>query len=165
MFPLPIPPRVNRVVVDTNLALMLAVGHLDPRLLGRASHVKGYSLADYTPLADYVAVFPTRITTPHILTELDHLFRKIDPRAATTLKRLLLQDWQPMVESFSRAPDLVADDSFESLGLADSSILPLSDADTVILTADRPLWGELRRRDKGFVLHFDDLRGAGRAVP
>lgn len=152
---LPAPPRVSRLLLDSSLLLVLAVGRIDPLRLGRDSRLKAYSAADYEILHQYTAVFPTRLTTPHILAEVSNHLDNIEPRLLPAL-RVVLSEWKPIRESWTPANILCAQAEYLALGLTDAAILQAARTNTVIVTADRALWGALAKRHMN-TIHYSDI--------
>jgi hypothetical protein len=135
--------------------LVLAVGRIDPPRLGRDSHLKAYTSADYEILQHYAAIFPTRVTTPHILAEVSNHLDNIDPRLLPALSTALI-DWSPIRESWTPAVTLCARPEYSAVGLTDAAILQAARPKTVILTADRSLWGALAKRQMN-VVHYSEI--------
>lgn len=152
---LPAPPRVGRLLLDSNLLLVLAIGRIDPHRLGQSPRVKAYSAADYQMLQDYSAIFPLRVTTPHILAEVSNHLDNIDTRLLRALNAALI-DWSPVRESWTPATTLVARGEYSSLGLTDSAILQAARPRTLVLTADRELWGALKKGQLS-AIHYEDI--------
>jgi len=152
---LPAPPRVSKLLLDSNLLLVLAVGRIDPQRLGRDSHLKAYSAADYEILHRYSAVFRARVTTPHILAEVSNHLDNIDPRLLPALSTAL-NDWNPIRESWTPATTLVARTEYLTVGLTDVAIMQVARPKTVVLTADRTLWAALAKRQLNAV-HYSDI--------
>ncbi|MCX7112918.1 MAG: hypothetical protein NTX45_22935 [Proteobacteria bacterium] len=60
------------ILVDTNLLLMLLIGIINKRLIGKKRTEK-YTEKHYYILVDFIKDFRRLITTPHILTEVSNL--------------------------------------------------------------------------------------------
>lgn len=154
---LPVPPRVTQLLLDSSLLLILAVGKLEPHRLGRDSRLKTYTPADYEFLRAYSSMFPARVTTPHVLTEVSNHLDIIDQRLLPALTAVL-SDWNPLRESWTPASALVTRDEYRSVGLADTAIISAARPKTVVLTSDRDLWSELVKQRRN-ALHYADIVG------
>lgn len=152
---LPAPPRVNQLLLDSSLLLILAIGRLEPRRLGRDARLKAYTPADYELLRAYSAVFPSRVTTPHVLTEVSNHLDMINPSLLPALTAAL-RDWSPLRESWTPATKLAARNEYSVIGLTDTAILHAARSKTVVMTSDRKLWAELVRQ-RSNALHYADI--------
>lgn len=155
MLTLPAPPRFRALLLDSNLLLILAVGRIDPQRLGRDSRLKAYTRADYEFLHSYAAVFPSRVTTPHILAEVSNHLDHIDRRLLAALSATL-SEWNPLRESWTPASKLITQNEFASIGLTDAAVLQAARSQTIVLTADRELWMALAKKRRS-ALHYADV--------
>lgn len=70
-------PTKKRLVLDTNLLLLLLVGGCDKKLLKNYTSTRKYSDNDYDLLIQILRRFDSSIViTPHILTEISNLSRR-----------------------------------------------------------------------------------------
>jgi hypothetical protein len=152
---LPVPPRVTQLILDSSLLLILAVGKLEPHRLGRDARLKAYTPADYELLRAYSAMFPTRVTTPHVLAEVSNHLDLINPSLLPALGAALI-DWNPLRESWIPARTLAARDEYPVVGLTDTAILHAARPKTVVMTSDRHLWAELIKQRRN-ALHYADV--------
>jgi hypothetical protein len=150
---------VDRILVDANLMLMLLVGAIDPASLGHFNRLRTYTPAHFNGLAQYVAQFARRITTPHILAEVSNLLEMSRQDWLHLYAGFILKQWQPLQESHTTARVLASTPYFAQLGLTDAAIIKLARPRTVIVTADRQLWHALQSyRVNAF--HFSDIARA-----
>ena len=63
----------KKLILDANLLLVLLIGIFNVGWLGKFKRVVGYSGQDYDLLVQFLAAFPTLLTTPHILAEVSNL--------------------------------------------------------------------------------------------
>ena len=68
--------RDKGVLIDTNLLLVLLVGNIDLRLIGKTARTDKYSSADYERIRDLLVLFNRLILLPQVLTEAGNLLRK-----------------------------------------------------------------------------------------
>ena len=154
-YTLPVPPRVTQLLLDSSLLLILVVGRLEPHRLGRDARLKAYTPADYELLRAYSAMFPTRVTTPHVLAEVSNHLDIINPSLLPAL-RTALSDWSPLRESWTAATSLVAEHEYTAIGLTDTAILLAARPKTVVMTSDRRLWVALVKQGRN-ALHYSDV--------
>jgi hypothetical protein len=152
----------KRILLDSNLLLVLLAGRFDARLFGRFKRISTYSLRDYELLEHLVKRFSILFTTPHILAEVSNL--------ANSLSEQWREDWlrsmaaqvtclncMPVFDEYwIPAKQLVLSPEFLAFGLTDASLAQLSDL-ALIITDDFRLSGFLRRKGVP-ILNFRDLR-------
>jgi hypothetical protein len=152
----------KKILLDSNLLLVLLAGNFDSRLFGRFKRISGYSIDDYEFLERLVRKFSVLFTTPHILTEVSDL--------ANSLSGQWREDWlrnmaawvssrncKPLFEEcWTPAKQLVLNPEFLAFGLADASLAQIS-SNALIVTDDFRLSGFLHRKGVS-ILNFRDLR-------
>lgn len=147
--------RSNGVLLDTNLLLLLALGGLDRKLIGRG-RISEFDIEDFKRLNMVVRSFQSRLTTPNILTEVDDLGRKNvkgrELQYRSILKKLELQ----MVEKLIPSRTVFADPDDTWLGLADGASLKI-DKPFLLLTTDADLWSKANR-SKVDAVNWNHLR-------
>ncbi|MEZ5865688.1 MAG: hypothetical protein R3D25_17040 [Geminicoccaceae bacterium] len=67
--------RLKAVLLDTNLLILLVIGAVDPRWIGRHKRSRAFVASDWRLLQDLIDNKPI-LTTPHVLTEASNLLRK-----------------------------------------------------------------------------------------
>jgi len=156
----------KKVLLDSNLMLVLLAGRFDSRLFGRFKRINAYSIDDYELLERLVSKFSILFTTPHILTEVGDL--------ANSLSEQWREDWLRNTAAFvsslnctpvfdecwTPAKQLLLTPEFLAFGLADASLAQLLDI-ALIITDDFRLSGFLRRKGVP-ILNFRDLRNVQR---
>jgi rRNA-processing protein FCF1 len=143
--------RNKGILVDTNLLLLFIVGSLDPGLIPRISRTASYSVQDFQIVAKVIDFFDTKVTTPHVLTEVSNLIDRIE------VQRTLRSFVSIVVEKFVESSKIVTHNMFEKFGLADTAILDVSKDNYLVLTNDGPLIGFLSNNDVD-VLSLELLR-------
>lgn len=90
--------RRDGILIDANLLLLLAVGRHDPALIASYKHTRSYSADDYSILEQFISLFRTVITTPHIMTEVSNLLGKLFGRKLSECRRMLVRDIDQYLE-------------------------------------------------------------------
>ncbi len=135
--------RRNGIPLDSNLLLLLVLGGLDVKLIGRG-RISHFTSEDFRKLNETVASFRVRFTTPNILTEVDDLGRK-DVKGREQKFRGVLKELElTMIEEFVPSRSVLCDAGGEWLGLADTAILKIEQP-FLLLTTDANLWGKAAR--------------------
>ncbi|MFN3326862.1 MAG: hypothetical protein ACK5AZ_25495 [Bryobacteraceae bacterium] len=65
--------RINGVLVDTNLLVLLVVGSVDRERVSRFKRTSDYSSADWDLLTGILEQISQRYTVPHVLAEVSAL--------------------------------------------------------------------------------------------
>ena len=135
--------REKGILIDTNLLLVLLVGNVQPRLIGRTARTDGYSIEDYEHITDILSHFNRFITMPQILTETGNLLKRNCPNENTRLD--LNREFAIFVhlgltrEVRKLSRRVTIHPKFSNLGYADAAILTVAAGKYLLLTADEPL--------------------------
>lgn len=152
--------RDKGVLIDTNLLLVLLVGNVDPRLVGRSCRTEEYTRKDYELIRDLLVRFNRLITIPQVLAETGNFLKRNCPTANTMLDLHLELRFFTLIarESRSLSKRIVAHPAFPQLGYTDAAIIHAAARGShLILTNDGPLQG-LASGCGLDVLPFDWLR-------
>jgi hypothetical protein len=148
------------LLVDTKLLVVLVVGWVVPKKVGRVGRTDGYTEEDFNQLAEVVSQYRYIVTTPHVLTEASNFVFQgakgdlVDALAETMQRLYMLSD-----ERFVTARKLGRDTLARPLGLADGSIIEAAQCGVAVLTVDLRLYNELIRRNLRAV-NFNQIRFA-----
>lgn len=126
------------VLVDTNLLLLFIVGSLDPELISRHSRTARFTYDDFQIINRVIDFFETKISTPHILTEVSNLIGRDLP-----IRNALGSYIATSTEKFAQGFELVAKESYLKFGLADTATFTISKNKYLVITDDGPLLGFL----------------------
>ncbi len=149
------------ILIDTNLLIVLLVGNIDPRMVGKFSSTNHYSRDDYERIRDVLVHFNRFIILPQVLTEAGNLLKRNCPTARTLqdlhleLLRFVHSDAVHEARSLSRR--ITTHHAFTHLGYADAAILHAAGEKYLIFTDDGPLQGFAWNAGAG-VLPFGWLR-------
>lgn len=137
--------RGRGALVDTNLLLVLLLGHVDPRLIGNTARTDGYSASDYELLRDVLEPFARIVILPQILTEAGNLLKR-NCRYPSALLDLQLELARFVQDAKARERTVSAKratlhPAYHTLGYADAAILAAANGRYLLLTADGPLQG------------------------
>jgi rRNA-processing protein FCF1 len=159
----------KKVLLDTNLLLVLLTGMAGARLFARFDRVNDYTFDDYELLVWLLGKFHALMITPHILTEASNLANKLSGEYK--------HDWYANLALFVSSPqqgstgidevwmpakELAKMPEFVTNGITDSAVAGLA-SDALVITADYRLSGALRRKGTA-VINFRDLRALQRAI-
>lgn len=151
----------RRLLVDANLLLLYFVGCVERRLIRSHGRLSDYTDDDFQLLAQIIHHFQKRgkiVTTPHILAEVSNLSEKLKGANRENFFRVAASQIEVLEEICEPARALSKLEVFPIHGLTDAAVASLAGKQKLlVLTADRPLAGDLQKR-KLAVIHFSDLR-------
>lgn len=148
---------MRRIVVDTNLLLLLIVGLSDLSLIGKHKRTMVFESEDFVQLRKLLVDFDTIMVTPHVLTEVSNLLSQIREPACGQLRSKFAEIVVTFVESFEPSKDVVMHRAFLRLGLTDCALLNLVGESIPILTTDLDLYLAAIER-KPNAVNFNHLR-------
>jgi hypothetical protein len=130
-----------RVLLDTNLLLLLVVGRTDERCLARHRRLRAtYLVADFRLLETELSRARAIVTTPNILTETwDLLTQGIQEPDRSRIALMFREMTIQMPETYIPSRDAVQHEYFLRLGLADIVSLLHMEPDIVLLSVDAEL--------------------------
>ena len=152
---------MKAILLDANLLVLLVIGAVDVRWIGKHKRVKAFELSDWQLLLTEVGDTPI-VTTPHILTEASNLLRSggLTPAAHSRLMAGLADFIASAREEFIPARSIAVDGVLLRLGLTDAVIDSLARPDMHLLTTDLDLYSAALRRGQP-ATNFNHLRDMG----
>jgi hypothetical protein len=148
-------PRAARIVLDSNLLLLLLIGSYDIEMIEWFKRVSDFTADDFN-LLQSVLEGKSLVATPHILTEVSNLANSLGEPLKTNWL-LYYGKWIARIaEDQFPASELAAQPEFSLFGLTDAALCKLC-SDAIVITADYRLSGYLRKRE-ALVVSFDELR-------
>ena len=136
------------VLVDTNLLLAYFVGLCDDvsgySTINSFRYTKGkYETGDFEVLLALLERFDTRVTTPHILTEVSNMLGQLSEPARAICFDLLRRTIPTLRELNISSERLSEDEAFVRFGIADTAIRKVAEGSYLVLTDDFRLSGHL----------------------
>lgn len=127
------------VALDTNLAILLAVGATDTRYIAKHKRLRPFDETDFAILDEMIGLSAGVVWCPNVLSETSNLVRYVaDPirsEIALTLKALIHSWTETLVES----PIATDRTEYLRLGLTDAVLLTLAASGATLLTDDLDL--------------------------
>lgn len=130
----------GRVLVDTNLLVLLIVGKTSMRFVDVHKRTRAYTIDDYILLESLVSGAVAHVTTPNILSETSNLIRQFDGRPLAAVMSVFKIFIRSCSEIYVPSKEAVEYRHFDRLGLTDSAILELQHGDVTLLTDDLDLY-------------------------
>jgi rRNA-processing protein FCF1 len=147
------------LLIDTNVLLLLLVGSLDRKLIGKSKITanQGFTTDDYEVLKTFIGNFQKVITTPHVLSEVSNHVDKFKGDYHREIFKSFACLIEESEEHFKAAQSLTNSEGFVTFGLTDVAISVLASEKILVLTSDFPLAGFLEKKGVD-VINFNHLR-------
>lgn len=131
---------MKKILLDTNLLLVLVVGLAGEGMLKRHKKTEGYTEDDLEMLILFLEGYPQVVLTPNIITETSNLISQIGNPYKKEMRVLLGDFIRSRVEVYVESASLVDLPEYPQLGITDSGILAAGKHVDCILTADLDLY-------------------------
>jgi len=131
---------VKKIVIDTNLLVLLVVGLTDRSLIEKHKRTKSFEKDDYDLLTNVLSNYDQIVVTPHILTEASNLVSQIGEPAMSTLRKTLSALLETQKEEYEPSIEVSRHHTFLRLGLTDGAILSLIGNEIPLITTDLDLY-------------------------
>lgn len=150
--------RSKGILVDTNLMVLLVVGTYEIQRISSFKRTRQYTIEDFALVMRVLELFERRITTPHILTEVDNLTRQLPETEHSAISETLTHLVSTLFEVHEPAAAIMRMDLYPDLGLTDCVTVSLS-RDLLVITDDYRLSNILSAagRDALNINHIRDL--------
>ena len=130
------------VLVDTNLLLLYFVGTFDRGFIPQYKRTKDFAVEDFDLLVRVIRCFSCLVSTPNVLTE------------------ALSSEVAVIKEHYVPSSALGSPRELQSYGVADLAIAGAASGRHLVVTADFPLYGFLRKKGVD-VVNFNHIRPGG----
>ena len=147
----------NRLLVDTNLVVLLAVGTVNRRRIEAFKRTRQYTIRDFDLLLRVLGNWKSLYTVPQVMAEVSNLTDLTGPerqQVRYVLKNAISEATEVSISSVHAAEE----PSFWSLGLVDAAIAAVARKHKcAVLTDNLDLYLRLQRDDVA-VINFTHLR-------
>lgn len=150
---------MNSVLIDTNLLVLLIVGATDRNLIDKHRRTKEFMSRDYDELCGLLDEFNEFWITSHCLAETSNLLKQTNVRSVRPLLQTLAGFCSRVRESHLSKDQVLADDSFLRLGVADTGFVQKSRRVNWSITVDVQLYETISRLGRK-VINFNHVRAA-----
>jgi hypothetical protein len=151
------PRRSDKLLLDTNLLILLVIGLTDPEQIERFKRTRAYTRADYALLSRFVNGYRALVTTPNVLTETSNLAGQLAEPLRKRALAVLAGFINGAEERYYVSRALSEDKLYLQLGLTDTAVKHAAAEQIAILTDDLPLYGRLTSQGAE-VFNFNHLR-------
>ncbi len=130
----------NAFALDTNLALLLAVGAEDRALIARHKRLAAYEAADYDLLVIILDTADGIVFCPNVVSETSNLIRYADIRSRQPIAATFGRIVQATTERYVPSADAAKHDTYLKLGMTDAVLMTLAESGATLLTDDLDLY-------------------------
>ena len=145
------------IVIDTNILLLYIIGKYNPERIEKFKRTCSYSKEEFFILKNFLSYFREKFTTPNILTEVSNFTGQIEDPMKSEVRNVFKEEISITNEKYIESVTASEDASFNSYGLADSSIFNLAKTGYLVLTDDFKLYNALIKRGVD-AINFNHLR-------
>ena len=131
-----------RLLLDTNVLLLLIAGTLRPGIIGQ-KRLQNFDEEDFALVANLAQSTSSHVSTPHILTEVSNFLGSGKQLLVEGGSNYLANYIALLDEIHVPARDLVTCAEFHTLGLTDAAIHQLADTATHVISVDFHLCNRL----------------------
>ncbi len=132
------------VLIDTNLAVLLAVGSADRSMIYRHKRLQHFDVEDFDLLQEMISLFSEIIFLPNVVSETSNLIRQIRGPDRVKVVAMLAELVSRAREIYVPSADAVRRSEYGYLGVTDAALLAHGNFDAgskhVILTVDLDLY-------------------------
>ena len=128
--------RNKGILIDTNILLLLIVGTSNRKRISQFKRTQQFIPEDYDLLIKLINLFPTIITTPNILTEVNSLTNQIGEPERSKCFAIFAKLVSEIEEVALSSQEIVKNNGFIKFGLTDCGILELPKNQYLVLTDD-----------------------------
>ena len=130
----------KRVVLDTNLCILLCVGLTERAFIKRHKRLGSFDEADFDLLAGYLQFADTLTFLPNITTEASNLLRHAAEPMRTRFNLMLASIIDGSEERYIPSSTVIKREEYVRLGMADGALLEAMDRNDQLLTDDFDLY-------------------------
>jgi rRNA-processing protein FCF1 len=127
------------ILIDTNTLLILIVGLMDIKLIGRHKRTSIYEEQDFYNLLSVIGNLDKVVVLPNIWTEVDNLLNNFGGERKYIYIVKLIETMKSTSEKFIHSLKGVESNAFYDLGLTDSLILEYARECELLVTSDSSL--------------------------
>ena len=148
------PMRAIRVLIDTNLLVLLVVGRTGQHLISKHRRLQAFTIDDYGRLDEILSAIDQVVVTPNTLTETSNLLAQHgEPERSRFFD--VFRYLSGVSQGIRIAGVQAAQNpQFVRLGLTDAAVLEVVSAETPLLTADLPLFLAAASKDHKAAFNF-----------
>lgn len=153
--------RASEAFIDANLLVLLIVGSVDRRQVGKHRRTRHFTLEDYDLLSRTIRVLKRVLVTPNTLTEASNLLESRDDRRFLDRLRFVVEH-SDSDEVVVASIEAVRNRAFPRLGLTDAVLLEAVSEERPLITTDLDLYVAALSKGGEAAFNFSHFRNLGR---
>ena len=142
---------IDGIYIDSNLLVLLVLGEVDVRLVGKHPLVRQFTPFGLATLWRFIESIPKVFLTPNTLTETSNLLGKSKEFRSVLRAVIGLDKGQ---ETFVRSQVAANNRKFIDVGLTDAALLESASSTRPLITADFDLYGMATAKGDGVAYNF-----------
>lgn len=148
----------SRVLLDSNLALLLVAGLTTPSSIAKHKRLQAYDIDDFEAIAGLVDQSGGLQFCPNVWSETSNLVRYTGEPLRSEISRTLARLVAAFGETYVESGTATQREEYVRLGLTDSVILCLAETGTTLVTVDLDLY--LAAQSAGYenAINYNHLR-------
>lgn len=154
---LPVLTIKKKLLIDSNLLLLLVVGWNDRARISKFKRTAQFTIEDFECLIDFVKQFRGIVTTPSILTEVSNLLGQLPHEVRRSFYEQFARDLKGLHEHHTPSQQLCGEKGFPRFGLTDTAIRRAAPLKCTVLTDDLRLYQYLGNLHVD-VINFNHVR-------
>lgn len=127
------------ILIDSNALIVLLLGLIDPKLLGRHKTSSIYDEEDFNDLLGVIADYNNLVTLPNVWTEVDNLLNRFSGDQRYIYISQVTDLIKKTSETYLSSSTACEAPFFLQLGLTDSLILEYAEKCKLLITSDSTL--------------------------
>ncbi len=130
----------KRLLLDANLAILVAVGLTDRAFIGRHKRLATYDEADFDIVSGMIGRSSGILFTPNVLSETSNLARYVSDPMRSQICVILAEIIARSEECYISSSDAAKHPAYLRLGLTDAALLVAAEQNATLLTDDLNLY-------------------------
>lgn len=126
-------------LIDTNALVILLLGIIDTKLIGKHKRASIYEINDYKNLLNFIGDYSNLLVLPNVWTEVDNLLNDFSGnykyKYLATIKEII----QNTSEKYFESSKIILSYNFDVVGLTDSILIEIAKDCKCIITSDSKL--------------------------
>jgi hypothetical protein len=127
------------ILIDANALVVLLLGFIDPRLIGKNNRTSIYEEEDFYDLLNVIGKIEQIVVLPNIWTEVDNLLNDLSGSYKYVYVKKITDTIKATTERYINSLTGTTSPAFFDLGLTDSLLLEYSKECDLLITSDSRL--------------------------
>lgn len=126
-------------LIDTNALVVLLLGTIDTKLIGKHKRASIYEKKDYENLSNFIGDYSNLLVIPNVWTEVDDLLNNFSGNYRYRYLIAIKEIIEKSSEKYFESNKIINHYSFDYVGLTDSILIEIAKNCECIITSDSKL--------------------------